>query len=531
MATTFETYIADGTTTQYSIPFTYMLPEYVKVSIDGDVTSDYSIVDHTVILSTTPISGTTVKVERITSTAPLVTYQNATNLTAENLNTDTTQTFNVLEEVANKQSESIGAVNTVAEHMSDIIIVSGDLTGQDYCYDLGYITEEADGPANPSGDITTVANNIDSIKAVANFDANFDAIVSAADNIETVSTNITSINTVAGISSQVSSVVSNISPITTCANNINTITAAAASANEAADSAVAAATSATSAQTYLNSMREVVSATVNGSGHLVLTYTDSSTVDTGYVVGPQGIQGEKGDTGAGLNIKGTVADVGSLPSSGNIEGDGWLITGYLYVWDGATWVNAGLIQGPKGDTGDTGPQGIQGIQGIQGDTGATGPQGPQGIQGIQGDTGATGATGPQGDQGIQGIQGIQGVPGEVTLSGTETLSNKTLTLPTITGSTDTVYSLSGTTPAISATNGNVQQWTLSAASSPTDSLAAGQSIMLLVTAGAYAITWPSVTWSKAGGSGTAPTLSATGKSAIILWKVATTLYGSYLGDV
>ena len=121
--------------------------------------------------------------------------------------------------------------------------------------------------------------------------------------------------------------------------------------------------------------------------------------------------------------------------------------------------------------------------------------------------------------------------GYATLTGTETLTNKTLTLPTITGSTDTVYAITGTTPVISAVNGNVQTWTLSAASSPTDSLAAGQSIMLLVTAGASAITWPSVTWTKAGGSGTAPTLSATGKSAIILWKVATTLYGSYLGDV
>lgn len=113
----------------------------------------------------------------------------------------------------------------------------------------------------------------------------------------------------------------------------------------------------------------------------------------------------------------------------------------------------------------------------------------------------------------------------VTPTGTETLTNKTLT-----GYTETVYALSGTTPAFTEANGSIQTWTLSGASTPTDSLTTGQSLILQITPGAYSITWPSVTWTKQGGSGAAPTLYSAGKTNVILWKVGSTLYGSHLGD-
>ena len=112
--------------------------------------------------------------------------------------------------------------------------------------------------------------------------------------------------------------------------------------------------------------------------------------------------------------------------------------------------------------------------------------------------------------------------GDVTLAGTQTLTNKTIT--------ETVFVVTGTTPALTATNGAVQTWTLSGASTPTDALTTGQSIILVVTPGANAITWPGVTWTKQGGSGTLPSLFSAGKTMVVLWKVGTTLYGSHLGD-
>jgi hypothetical protein len=112
--------------------------------------------------------------------------------------------------------------------------------------------------------------------------------------------------------------------------------------------------------------------------------------------------------------------------------------------------------------------------------------------------------------------------GDVTLTGTQTLTNKTIT--------EKVFALTGTTPAFTATNGAVQTWTLTAASTPTNALTSGQSIILVIAPGSFAITWPTILWTKQGGSGTLPALFSAGKTSIILWMVGSTLYGSHLGD-
>lgn len=126
----------------------------------------------------------------------------------------------------------------------------------------------------------------------------------------------------------------------------------------------------------------------------------------------------------------------------------------------------------------------------------------------------------------------------VSPTGTETLTNKTLTAPTITGAvlndgyTEEVFAVSGTTPSLSPTNGSIQTWTLSGNSTPTaGTWAAGQSVTLMIDDGtAYAITWSSlaVTWKTDGGA--APALNTSGETAIQLWKVGTTIYGARVGD-
>lgn len=94
---------------------------------------------------------------------------------------------------------------------------------------------------------------------------------------------------------------------------------------------------------------------------------------------------------------------------------------------------------------------------------------------------------------------------------------------------ETVFALSGTTPALNPSNGTIQTWTLTGASSPTDSFAAGEAMTLMIDDGsAFTITWPSVTWKTNGG--VAPTLNTSGFTVVTLWKVSTTLYGARVGD-
>lgn len=115
----------------------------------------------------------------------------------------------------------------------------------------------------------------------------------------------------------------------------------------------------------------------------------------------------------------------------------------------------------------------------------------------------------------------------------QTLTNKTLSGAVLNdGYTEEVFAVTGTTPALSPTNGSIQTWTLSGNSTPTaGTWDAGQSITLMVDDGtARTITWTSlaVTWKTDGGS--APTLNTTGFTAIALWKVGTVIYGARVGD-
>ena len=71
------------------------------------------------------------------------------------------------------------------------------------------------------------------------------------------------------------------------------------------------------------------------------------------------VQGETGSviewgavvkvTGQGVVIKGTLDSTDDLPTSGNEIGDGWVIDGFLWVWNGSDWVNVGKVQGMDGN--------------------------------------------------------------------------------------------------------------------------------------------------------------------------------------
>ena len=92
---------------------------------------------------------------------------------------------------------------------------------------------------------------------------------------------------------------------------------------------------------------------------------------------------------------------------------------------------------------------------------------------------------------------------------------------------ENVYAITDGNAALDPDNGMIQTWTLGANRTATDSLTAGQSMLLVITAGSYTLTFPTITW--AGGS--APTLSTSKPTAIELWKIGSTLYGANVGDL
>lgn len=154
--------------------------------------------------------------------------------------------------------------------------------------------------------------------------------------------------------------------------------------------------------------------------------------------------------------------------------------------------------------------------------------------------GLTGVSIPNGDRVLvycNGTDVVNGLSftsgGDVTLTGVQTITNKTIEAGVLTnGYTEEVFAVTGTTPALSPVNGSIQTWTLTGNSTPTAGVwGTGQSLTLMVDDGtAFSITWTSlgVTWKT--NAGVAPTLNVTGFTAIQLWKVGATLYGARVGD-
>jgi hypothetical protein len=214
----------------------------------------------------------------------------------------------------------------------------------------------------------------------------------------------------------------------------------------------------------------VSSATVNGSGNLIITKTDSSTVDAGSVVGTQGDKGDAGDAGtitinavatgaAGTSVlitnTGTASaallnftipkgDTGVGVFGAVVNGDGNLIL----TLDDASTIDAGSIVGPKGDKGNTGNAGLSvTAAAVSGDDlnitlsdstvlNAGNVRGPQGDQGTQGNAGtiAVGSV----------TTGAAGSSVAVTNSGTSSAATLNFTIPQgAKGDTGTSYTVNG----------------------------------------------------------------------------------------
>ena len=94
----------------------------------------------------------------------------------------------------------------------------------------------------------------------------------------------------------------------------------------------------------------------NATGTPQVSVVTAKTADEKYSMefsfqNMKGDKGDKGDDGTSVKILGTKQSYDELPSSNNVNGDGYIIGENLYVWNGSTWVDVGQIKGPQGDPG------------------------------------------------------------------------------------------------------------------------------------------------------------------------------------
>lgn len=402
------TYTADGSQTNFSVPFDYLRPSFVHVSVnDAEVSEGFTISNRMVMFDSAPAKDAVVRIYRNTPTTRLVSWADASILKAIDMTIAEVQQLHILEEASDWSKtnsivldEESGVwqgrkcrVSNVADPTEAQDVVTKNYlenTEDSFVQRMNTIKTQTEQFANTAG------NNKDSAYKSAQSASAFAASAAESAKLAEGYKNIAET-----AKSDASLYAANAK---TSADNAGASKEAAQSAattasnfaSDARNSANEAQTYKTNAQTYMNNAELYMNNAKNYSENVnvfipsvsaagVLSWTNRAGLDNPASVNIKGDKGDKGDTGA--------------------QG----------------------IQGVKGDKGDKGDTGAQGLQGVKGDKGDKGDKGAQGLKGDKGDIGATGAAATIRIGNV--YTGAPGTNASVSNSGTSTNAVLDFTIP------------------------------------------------------------------------------------------------------
>ena len=226
MAFSYDNYTGNGTTTQFSITFTYQDTAEISVTVDGVAETGLTFPSSsTVQLTSAPASGTLVQVRRTTDLAAReVDFASGSVLTEEDLDDSNIQVFHAAQEAVDKANDSIfldtddkwEANSKVIKNVADPVDNTDAVNKQFISTNLPNITTVA----NISTDVTTVAGISSDVTAVVADATDIGTVSTNIASVNTVATNINDVITIAGISSDVTAVVADATDIGTVSTNI-----------------------------------------------------------------------------------------------------------------------------------------------------------------------------------------------------------------------------------------------------------------------------------------------------------------------
>ena len=105
----FVSYLGDGSTTTFSIPFDYLSEDHIRVSIEGEEKEDgWTIEDGEVTFDEAPSDGDAVRIRRQTPDERIVDFQGPSTLTERDLDTSAKQSMFIAQEARDEVDASMG---------------------------------------------------------------------------------------------------------------------------------------------------------------------------------------------------------------------------------------------------------------------------------------------------------------------------------------------------------------------------------------------------------------------------------------
>ena len=232
MANSFVRYTGNGSTTAYSIPFSYRSTADLTTTISGVANTNFTLnaAGTTLTFDTAPANGAAIEIRRRTSQGSRLTdYASGSVLTESDLDTDSTQAFMMGQEAIDDAGDVIKLSNTNFQWdaQSKRVTNVADPTSAQDAATKNYL----ENTWLSASDKTTLNNVNSNISAINTVNSNMSAITttnSNATNINTVATNITSVNTVATDIAKVIAVANDlaeaVSEVETVADDLNETT-------------------------------------------------------------------------------------------------------------------------------------------------------------------------------------------------------------------------------------------------------------------------------------------------------------------
>jgi len=216
------TYTGNGSTTSYAIGFPFIDSSHVKAYINGTLTSAFTISTSTLIFTSAPANGATIRIQRETPIdVRLVDFADGSVLTEADLDRSANQSFYVAQEITDDQVNNLAVdVDDKWDAKSKTIKNVASPVNDNDAVNKAFITTNL--PA-----INTVNTNIASVAAVATNIANVNAVNSNSANINSVASNSANINSAVSNATNINAVVANSANINTAAGANANITAVA----------------------------------------------------------------------------------------------------------------------------------------------------------------------------------------------------------------------------------------------------------------------------------------------------------------